>query len=256
MVVASSTSTNYEIIYSNHLPNITECIPGSPPYISPETILKMRNKYQLKNLERRYDNFLEKNLHILFLHELIEYYLDTRDTLIIQIQRLEREEQKKMYEEDKHIFYMVNPTIQNYQNNPYEYDHTFQHLLPKELRLTPIQILQGYMPYPNEPKEYKCGCLSMKYYSPCACKKKQPICQEVNCNEKLYSNIKLHSYCKSHGQLVAIQTKLETELTKIKKELTSIKRSSNSLDCEDYKNSLSKNPIPKRISRFPWKNIV
>ena len=140
--------TPYDIIYPQQ-PYLKKNIilTDSPPYIPPEKVLTMKNKYQLRELEYKYDNFVEKNIHILFLHDVLEYYLDTRDALIIQIQRLERIEQLNIYKEQQSF-------VDTNYNKGELYEHSFQPLLPRELRLTPIQILQGFMPCPNEPKEY------------------------------------------------------------------------------------------------------
>jgi hypothetical protein len=136
-----------------------------------------------------------------------------------------------------------------------EYNHSHQTLLPQELQLTHQQIMNGYVPCPNEPKEFKCGCLSIKYYSLCCCKNAVDcICKNPRCNEKVYPLIKSYSYCESHKRLKKRLDRLEVETEKVRKELLAIKRQSNSLDYEDYKNSLSKNK-KRRISRFPWKNI-
>jgi hypothetical protein len=73
--------------------------------------------------------------------------------------------------------------------------------------------------------------------------------------KKTIPDIKLFAYCKGHGFLKQEEETLEQDLVKIKKELSAIKRQSNSLDFEDYKNSISKNPKTRRVSRFPWKNV-
>jgi hypothetical protein len=136
-----------------------------------------------------------------------------------------------------------------------EYNHSFQSILPDDLKLTEKQKQSGYTPCPNEPKEFKCGCLTIKYYCQCYCKRVSAICKNPNCNEKTMPIIKLQYHCLNHCQLKRKEEYLEQELTKIKKELSDIKRQSNSLDFEDYKNSISKNPKRRRVSRFPWKNI-
>jgi hypothetical protein len=113
---------------------------------------------------------------------------------------------------------------------------------------------EGYIPYPNEPKEFKCGCLTIKYYSQCCCKRVvSSICKNAKCNEKNMPIIKLNSYCISHGKLKKKEEHLEGELKIIKKELSAINRQSNSLDFENYKSSIKK--LKRRKSRFPWKTI-
>jgi hypothetical protein len=68
-------------------------MPNSPPNISLEKIESINNKQLLKKLEKRYDEFIEKNTHILSLHgEPIEHYLEIRDALAIKVSKLERAE--------------------------------------------------------------------------------------------------------------------------------------------------------------------
>jgi hypothetical protein len=150
----------------------------------------------------------------------------------------EREEKKRLYNEG---------ILQAY-HNPCEYDHTLQYILPDDLRLTQDQIKQGYMPCQNEPKEYKCGCETIKYIARCDCKRVSNICKNIKCNEKLYPNIKMQSYCITHHLLLEKQKQLEQKVATIKKELIDVKRHSNSFDYDEY------NKV-KRVSRYPWKNI-
>jgi hypothetical protein len=219
-----------------------------PPIITFSDIKRMKSKHQLMILEKQYDSFLNRQQHTLILHDVIEHYLDIRDALIIQIQRIQREERMLQYQNNTY------PMDSTDDHKFCGYTHEFQPLLPAPLKLNQLQILQGYMPCPNEPKEYKCGCLFMKYYSPCACVRPGPVCKNMNCNEKKYQTLKMHAYCRSHSRLKMSQTHLEARLTKISKELGDIRRNSNSLDYEDYQNTISKHPQPKRISRYPWKN--
>jgi hypothetical protein len=68
-------------------------LPNSPPHISLEKIHAINNKRLLKNLEKRYDEFIEKNAHILNLHGTsVENYLEIRDALTIKVLQMEREE--------------------------------------------------------------------------------------------------------------------------------------------------------------------
>jgi len=236
----------YELFY----PNQYSEIPNSPPLIPFDSIQKMRNKYQLLELERKYDSFVQKYQQLLLLKNVLEEYLDIRDALIIQFQRIQRLERVKYSKNDPSTNVITNTsTFCNY-------NHSYQPLLPKPLQLTHVQMNQCYVPCPNEPKEYKCGCLSIKYYSACACRhgQRSDICNNAHCNEKRYPNIKLHAYCRTHADLLLTQMNLENELVKVKTELTYIRRNSNSLDYEDYQNSISSKPMPKRVSRFPWKN--
>ncbi len=72
--------------------NDTMYLRNSPPYISLEKIKMINNKYLLKSLEEKYDDFIEKNEHILNLNMTMEYYLEIRDALAIKVSKLERTE--------------------------------------------------------------------------------------------------------------------------------------------------------------------
>lgn len=183
-------------------------------YIDPIKIRTIRNKGYLMELEKQYDEFLDKNQQILMLLETIYDYLDVRDAIRLQVQRLEIEEKKKE-------IYKTNVK----KENTIKYDRTFHLLIEPELRLTEEQIQQGYVPTINEPKEYKCGCASIRYNkvgSPCI-------------------NLKL--YCDIHIGKKKMHDDLEIRLKGIKRELSRIKRKSNRLDPK------------KRQSKYPWKNL-
>lgn len=170
-------------------------------YIDPIKIRTIRNKGYLMELEKQYDEFLDKNQQILMLLETIYDYLDVRDAIRLQVQRLEIEEKKKE-------LYKINVK----KENTIKYDRTFHLLIEPELRLTEEQIQQGYAPTINEPKEYKCGCASIQYKktgSPCI-------------------NLKL--YCDIHIGKKKMHDELEIKLKGIKRELTRIKRKSNRVD--------------------------
>jgi hypothetical protein len=218
-------------------------LPHSPPKVTLDKIDKMTDITILSGLETKYDEFLEKNgqiLLLLYFDNIIDELIEIRNALTSRVSRLHREQQMK--ENVK-------------QPNYCEYNHNYQTILPLELQLTQEQIKNGYIPCPNEPKEFKCGCLSIKYYSRCCCKNDvNSICKNPKCNENINSLIKTYSYCETHKNLKNKLDNLEIETEKYRKELLAIKRQSNSLDYEDYKNSLSNNNN-KRISRFPWKNI-
>lgn len=64
----------------------------NPPHIDLKKIEKTTDKYFLSDLESKYDKFIEKNLHLLMLYNLIEDLLDIRDAIILQIGRIKRKE--------------------------------------------------------------------------------------------------------------------------------------------------------------------
>lgn len=209
-----------------------------PPIIEISTISMIRNKHDLLKLELKYDNFLSNHQQLLFLNNLIEEYLDIRDALTIQRQRMEREEKKRL----------LNQGVLSLHYSPCKYEHNLQNILPDDLKLSQVQLSQGYMPCPNEPKEFKCGCETIKYVSRCECRRVSNTCKSQKCNEKIYPILKLQSYCITHHLLFETQKQLEQKLINVKKELSDIKRHSNRLDYDD-------NNRVKRISRYPWKNL-
>jgi hypothetical protein len=64
----------------------------NPPHIDLKKIEKTTDKYFLSVLESKYDKFIEKNLHLLMLYNLIDDVLDIRDAIILQIGRIKRKE--------------------------------------------------------------------------------------------------------------------------------------------------------------------
>jgi hypothetical protein len=237
---------------------VLENLPNSPPKIQMDNIEKMTDLTMLSVLESKYDEFLDKNSQILLLlclDNLIDEYIEIRNALTIRVSKLNREIQaREHFIKLKESLKKEHTEIEKIQEKYIKYKDTFQSFLPEEIQLTQQQIMHGYIPYPNEPKEFKCGCLSIKYYSECSCKKHYDYCENTMCNEKTYPLIKLYSYCDYHKRLKIRLNILEEETEKVRKELLAIKRQSNSLDYEDHKNILTKNK-KRRISRFPWKNI-
>jgi len=69
-------------------------LPNSPPHISLDKIKKMTNKYQLLELEKNYDEFLDKYIHLMLLYDNIDEYLETRDLITIRISQLKRMEKR------------------------------------------------------------------------------------------------------------------------------------------------------------------
>lgn len=77
-------------------------LPNHPPVLSVNLIEKMVNIRKLKVLEDLYDDFLDKNMQVLLLFNVIEDYLEIRDTLTIRIIKLKRE-QKLRFQFNKYI---------------------------------------------------------------------------------------------------------------------------------------------------------
>lgn len=66
-------------------------LPNRPPILSVNEIQKMTSLIQLKELEQKYDEFLDKNMQILLLYNVVEDYLELRDALTMRISKLRRE---------------------------------------------------------------------------------------------------------------------------------------------------------------------
>ena len=77
--------------------NSPSSLPNRPPPLSINMIEKMTNIPYLKQLEKKYDDFLDKNLQILMLYNVIEDYLEIRDALIVRISNLRRENNMSYY---------------------------------------------------------------------------------------------------------------------------------------------------------------
>jgi hypothetical protein len=69
-------------------------IPNSPPFIDLNKIDKMINKHYVEQLEKKYDEFLEKYCQLLLLYNIIDDYLDIRDALTIKLCDIERKNRK------------------------------------------------------------------------------------------------------------------------------------------------------------------
>lgn len=78
-------------------------LPDLPPHISLDKIQKMTNRYQLNALEKKYDEFIDKNTHILMLYEVIEEYLEIRDALTIRLSKIKRETTMQFYSSNKYL---------------------------------------------------------------------------------------------------------------------------------------------------------
>jgi hypothetical protein len=218
---------------------------NSPPFICLDNITKNTNVIYLKHLEKKYDDFLDKNHHILLLHDIIEEYLDIRDAITNRISKIIRQtDLKKYYETDK-----------NRKDEPItiipevcHYNHSYQQILHPDLRITNAQIKKGYWPLNFEPKEFTCGCTSIKYGVDCDC---DCDCEQYNnfsktcpnelCNSNLCPIIRKHAFCPYHYRLYLKQVNLERQLKMVKKTLSEAKKSKN-LNLNGY-------------SKYPWKNL-
>jgi hypothetical protein len=69
-------------------------LPNSPKHISKEEIEKISSIEILRKKEKQYDEFLEKNWHVLLLLDQAEEVLEMRDFIVSRIIILEREEKE------------------------------------------------------------------------------------------------------------------------------------------------------------------
>jgi hypothetical protein len=221
-----------------------------PPKIDVNKIYLMSDVSYLSQLEVMYDNFLNKNQHLLSLYNIIDDMLDIRDALTIQVSKLKRKEiTNKLYLQHK-----SNTNINTNNINSTKYNNTYnnellysyyQKYLPIQLQLNNEQIKQEYKIMTNEPKEYKCGCQTIRY-------------TRVNNKSKNNSNqtiLKKSLYCVYHNNLKRKEKILLTELKIIRKEIMNIKRDTNSIDfeietCKMLKDSSNNN---NNKSKYPWK---
>jgi len=159
-----------------------------PPIINPINIQTITDINYLSDLENTYNIFLERNLQLLDLHNIIDDLLDIRDTISIQICRIKRAQQ-----------------IYEYNKAQEEQNRTIQ--ANTGLNLTKNQRVQGYILCQNSLKEYKCGCKTIQYQKP---------------NQKQIAVIQKQKYCFKHLHYLKTKCILDEELTKINMELASI----------------------------------
>ena len=68
-----------------------------PPIISPSKIHIITDTNYLLDLENKYDIFLEKNVQLLDLYNIIDELIDIRNTITLQISRIRRKRQLYNY---------------------------------------------------------------------------------------------------------------------------------------------------------------
>lgn len=205
-----------------------------PPKIDIKKIGLMSDVSYLSKLEIMYDEFVDKNQHILSLYNIIDEILDIRDALTIQVSKLKRKET------NKHYTNLYSPK-QN-TNNENTNELLYQQYLPVQLSLTFEQIKEGYkLVTQNEPKEYKCGCEIIHYIN-------------KNNNKNKDKVLKMAMYCIYHGKLKKKEKMLTTELKIIRKEIMAIKNESNSIDFDiEICKTMKIKESMKVQSKYPWK---
>ena len=173
-----------------------------PPIIEPSKIHIVTDLNYLLDLENNYDRFLETNLDLLDIYNIIDELIDIRDTITLQISRLRRKKQLQDY------YY------NNNNNNKKDYNHLKSY--STSLNLTKSQKAQGYILCQNSLKIYKCGCKTIQYEIPNQKERQRqkPVIQK-------------QKYCPKHLQCLKMKAILEEELTKINTELTNITKKEN-----------------------------
>jgi hypothetical protein len=218
-----------------------------PPKIDVNKINLMSDLHYLSSLENMYHEFLNKNQHLLSLYNMIDELLDIRDALSIQVSKLKRKEGiDKLYSENKK-YDKTNNNLDLNNNNINSYDNInnalyYQKYLPSQLCLSQHEIKIGYKLINNEPKEYKCGCQTIRYT------------KESNSNTNSNSCIlKKELYCNHHSSLKRKEKILMTELKLIRKEIINMKRDTNSIDFDIQSCKMMQNEKNICKSKYPWK---
>jgi hypothetical protein len=78
-----SSATPQKILFKN-----------APPQINLHSIGVITDKNWLIKIEEKYQAFIVENQQLLMLHDIIEDFLDIRDAMLLQIDRLNRLEKK------------------------------------------------------------------------------------------------------------------------------------------------------------------
>jgi hypothetical protein len=107
---------------------LTQLFKNVPDVIDPVKIDKITDKSFLLKLEDQYDKFLENNIQLLDLYNFIDDLFNIRDAILIKLNRIEREETVRRYNEQLHK--------------------------------------KSSKPEPNISVEYNCGCQELIYYTP------------------------------------------------------------------------------------------
>jgi len=146
---------------------------------------KIMDKSFLSKLEYQYEKFLEANMQILDLHNVIDYLLDVRDAILLKLNRMIREENKRKHYEGVYVKSQKNPPVE-----------------------TKILI------------EYKCGCQNLIHYSHNNSSSSTSFSgSNKSVSDSGSSSSSSRHHCLDHLKLLKRQSILETELTNVKDEL-------------------------------------
>jgi hypothetical protein len=162
---------------SKNLPQIL------PQVLDITKIDKIMDRRFLEMLEYQYDKFLEANLQILDLYNVIDYLLDVRDAILLKLNRMIREEKIRQHNEDNYR--------QTKKQNQQDESQSIKILI-----------------------EYNCGCQNLIYSNQNSGMTKNFAKQE---NTNLNGSSRHH--CLTHLKLLKTQSMLEIELIKVRDEL-------------------------------------
>ena len=148
---------------------------------------RIMDKSFLSKLEYQYEKFLEANMQILDLYNVIDYLLDVRDAILLKLNRMIREENKRKHNEGVYV--------KSQKKNPVE---------------TKILI------------EYKCGCQNLIHYNPSfSSHDSSSSSSHDSSSSPSFSSHDSSSrhHCLDHLKLLKRQSILENELKNVKDEL-------------------------------------
>ena len=154
---------------------------------------KIMDKSFLSKLEYQYDKFLEANMQILDLHNVIDYLLDVRNAILLKLNRMIREENKRKHYEEVYL---------------------------KSQKKTPVETKILI--------EYKCGCQNLIHYNPSFSSHDSSSSPSFSSNSNTNpsfsssnndSSSSSRHHCLDHLKLLKRQSILEIELTNVKDEL-------------------------------------
>ena len=163
-----------------------------PPIINPSKIHIITDTNYLLDLENKYDIFLEKNVQLLDLYNIIDELIDIRNTITLQISRIRRKRQ---------LYNYYNKENNNNINNSEQSNYTLKQ---------------------DSIKMYKCGCKKIIYQRLNYQKQKNLKSNQIPVTQSM-------QYCVKHLNLLETRCILEEELTKINVTLANITNKENEI---------------------------
>lgn len=161
-----------------------------PQVLDIAIIDKIMDKSFLSKLEYQYEKFLEANMQILDLHNVIDYLLDVRDAILLKLNRMIREENIRKHNEAGYVKSQKKVAVE-----------------------TKILI------------EYNCGCQNLIHSSSTSSGSSSSNISSNSIKENINNSSRHH--CIEHLKLLKRQSILENELTRVKDELQDVTRREN-----------------------------